>query len=69
MDDNPPPGTPSVTISKSYWPHKGVRYLGILSRSGDTKELFYANGTSSKIRVTAKAGAGEFVSTEIAKLP
>lgn len=69
MNALPPSGDPGFPVGNQEWSRKGVRYLGILSNAGATKELFYANGTSSKIQVTAKAGPGEFVNTEIAKLP
>jgi M6 family metalloprotease-like protein len=51
------------------WGRLCIRFLGVLPGPGASTELKWANGTSSKIRVTAQAIPAEFVDVEIAKLP
>jgi M6 family metalloprotease-like protein len=65
MDAFPPPGDP---VSSGEWGRKGVRLLGTLSASGQSKTLTWADGSAVHIRVTAKAGPQEQLSTEIAKV-
>lgn len=62
-----PPGDPNVVAWD--WGRLSIRFLGVLSSKGVSKELTWADGTSSKIRVTAKGGPAESVKVEIAKLP
>lgn len=69
MDRFPPPGNPGIPVASGEWGRKGVRFLGVLSGTGQSKELKYANGTSAKIRVTTLTGPGKVVNAEIAKLP
>lgn len=55
------------------WGRLGIRFLGILPSIGSSTELKWADGSSAKIKVTAKSnipGLGaKSVSVEIAKLP
>lgn len=62
-----PPGDPNVVSWD--WGRLSVRFLGVLSSSGASTELKWADGAPSKIKVTAKGGSAEFVDVEIAKLP
>jgi hypothetical protein len=65
----PPPGDPGFVVQPWEWARLGVRFLGVLPSSGASKELKWADGTSAKIRVTARGGPAEFIDVEIAKLP
>jgi hypothetical protein len=67
MDQFSPPGNGNAASGD--WGRKGVRRLAVLSNTGAAVELRWADGTSSKIKVTAQANPQEFLSTEIAKLP
>ncbi len=51
------------------WGRQGIRFLGVLSNGGPSKELKWADGSSSKIKVKAKTASAEYVNVEITKLP
>lgn len=66
-----PSGDPGVVSWD--WGRLGIRFLGVLPSNGSSKELKWADGSSSKIKVTAKSNipalGADFVNLEIAKLP
>ncbi|HEY9637388.1 MAG TPA: hypothetical protein V6D14_28570 [Coleofasciculaceae cyanobacterium] len=65
----PPPGNPGFVVDYWNWGRQGIRFLGVLSNGGSSKELKWADGSSSKIKVKAKTGSAEYVNVEITKLP
>lgn len=68
-----PSGSPSFVVYPWEWGRLGIRFLGVLPSSGASTELKWADGSPSKIKVTAKSNipalGAEFVNVEIRKLP
>nr|WP_156133653.1 hypothetical protein [Massilia sp. JS1662] len=69
MDRFPPPGNPGIPVARGDWGRKGVRFLGVLSRAGQSKELRYADGTSTFIWVRTATGPGEVVNVDVGRIP
>jgi hypothetical protein len=67
MNQFPPPYTGQLPGSGD-WGRLAVRRIAVLSASGQTKDLTYADGSPAHFRITAKSGPQEFVNTEIARI-
>jgi M6 family metalloprotease-like protein len=61
----PPPGSDP----NPNWGRLGVRFKGVLTGIGQFADLTWADGTSSKMRVTMNSSPGASVNVTIAKLP
>ncbi len=62
------PPNPGGGVGYWDWGRQGIRFLGVLSNGGPSKELKWADGSSSKIKVKAKTEPAEYVNVEIRKL-
>ncbi len=60
-----PSGAPGFDVASGEWARLGIRFLGVLSSAGAFKELKWADGTHSNIKVVANSSPAEVVQVNV----